>query len=550
MAEDSADYLGRLFSTHNAMSITSKAIAVNQMSIPVPLPKIEGNGGKGIGMDSSCVGGSANLGQLSGQSVVSLDLMHWYAAQSFIGYQLCAIIAQQWLVNKACSQKGKDAVRNGFTVTVNDGSEIDEKVTAYIEDANRRFRLKENLVQAHRFNNVFGIRHVLFMVDSDDPDYYEKPFNPDGIKPGSYRGMSQIDPYWITPLMDEEGVANPMSPHFYDPTHWQVNGIKIHRSHFIVLRGEEVADVLKPTYRYGGIPLTQRIYERVYASERTANEAPQLAMTKRLNVRHVDLEKSLANPKLLAESNEFLTQQRDNYGVLYAGKDEEVNQLETSLTDLDVTIMTQYQLVAAIANVPSTKLLGTSPKGFNSTGEHEIETYHEELESIQDYELTPIVDRHLMCLMRSEINTEFEVDFVPHVVWSPLAVMSEKEEAEVREINSRTDMNLATTGAVTNAEIRDKWIADPKSGYNGIVSAGEPGGEESTPDFAALMAQIANVGQPDTFSMDSVGNDVLRQRKGLWFVYSENGKRLSRGYPRKEQAAKRLGQIEALKRNG
>ncbi len=35
-------------------------------------------------------------------------------------------------------------------------------------------------------------------------------------------------------------------------------------------------------YNYFGVSVPERIYERVYASERTANEAPQLAMTKRL----------------------------------------------------------------------------------------------------------------------------------------------------------------------------------------------------------------------------------------------------------------------------
>ena len=56
---------------------------------------------------------------------------------------------------------------------------------------------------------------------------------------------------------------------------------------------------------------------------------------------------------------------RDNYGVKVIDKDaEDLTQFDTGLADLDVTIMTQYQLVAAIAGVPATKLLGTTPKGF------------------------------------------------------------------------------------------------------------------------------------------------------------------------------------------
>ena len=59
-------------------------------------------------------------------------------------------------------------------------------------------------------------------------------------------------------------------------------------SHFVILRGPEVSDILKPSYLYGGLPLTQLILERVYGAERTANEAPMLALTKRLVVRYME----------------------------------------------------------------------------------------------------------------------------------------------------------------------------------------------------------------------------------------------------------------------
>ena len=60
--------------------------------------------------------------------------------------------------------------------------------------------------------------------------------------------------------------------------------------------------------------------------------------------------------------------------------------------------MSQYQLVAAAANVPATKLLGTTPKGFNATGEYEEASYHEELESIQANDLSRLLARHHLCV--------------------------------------------------------------------------------------------------------------------------------------------------------
>src|SRR5690625_2559556 len=43
-------------------------------------------------------------------------VMSWFAWQTFIGYQACALIAQHWLVHKACSMPAKDAVRMGWDI--------------------------------------------------------------------------------------------------------------------------------------------------------------------------------------------------------------------------------------------------------------------------------------------------------------------------------------------------------------------------------------------------------------------------------------------------
>ena len=59
----------------------------------------------------------APCGTLSGPAsnyTVPESLQQWYNSQSFIGYQACALIAQHWLVDKACSMAGEDAIRNGW----------------------------------------------------------------------------------------------------------------------------------------------------------------------------------------------------------------------------------------------------------------------------------------------------------------------------------------------------------------------------------------------------------------------------------------------------
>lgn len=470
--EDDLTALSEFFSTHRTRLRRSN---LQQYITENAIPIRDFNLVEGTAMDDGGANESAKNAFVLGQQRLPQNLFAWFVSHGFIGHQACGLIAQQWLVNKACTMKGRDAVRNGYQISINDGSDVDPEVIAYITKRDKKHKLKRNLEQASKFNEVFGIRHVLFLVNSTDPEYYEKPFNPDGIAPGSYRGMTQIDPYWITPLLDSAAVAEPESHHFYEPTFWVISGKKHHRSHFVILRGPEVSDILKPSYIYGGLPLTQRIMERVYAAERTANEAPQLVMTKRLNVRKMDLAKAVAKQREFEEALTVQAEFRDNYGVLIAGIEEDVEQLETSLADLDEVIMTQYQIVASVANVPATKLLGTSPKGFNATGEHEISTYHEELESIQENDLSPIVERHHVCVMRSEVVPKFNIaPFEIDAEWNPVDAPTAKDQAEVNDFKAKTDLAYLDAGAVDAYEVRDRLINDRDSGYNGIESVERP----------------------------------------------------------------------------
>lgn len=408
--------------------------------------------------------------QWGGNSVMPTAQVLWYSQQTFIGYQLCAMLAQNWLISKACLMPAKDATRNGFEVSISGGVKLAPEVLESIKKADQRYKLNKNLIQFVQMGRVFGIRIALFNVKMENDylqdEYYENPFNIDAVTPGSYRGISQIDPYWITPQLDGQAAGNPASINFYEPTWWIIGGKKIHRTHLVIFRTEEVSDLLKPTYIFGGVSIPQKIAQRVYASEKTADEAPMLAMSKRLDVVKMDLAKAEMFPYKVAQRLTEFTQRRDNFGVKTIDLEDEMQQFDTSLADLDAVIMTQYQLVAAAANVPAVKLLGTPPKGFNSTGEFEESNYHEELESIQAHDLTPLIERHHMLLIHSEIAPKFGIEpFETIINWNELDALTKKEQAEINKLNAETGVTLVNSGAIDGQDERDRLRHDESSGY-------------------------------------------------------------------------------------
>ena len=414
-------------------------------------------------MDDAGNGGIALKLQAQAMNIPEVLAM-WYASQTFIGYQLAAILAQHWLIDKACTMPARDAIRQGFDIVNVDGDDIKPEALKRLHKVNRRMRLNANMLEFVRKGRIFGVRIMLFKVDSTDPDYYLNPFNPDGVTKGSYKGMVQVDPYWCSPQMDIAASSRPDSEHFYEPTWWLINGQKYHRSHLIIFRNGDLPDLLKPQYMYGGIPLPQRIMERVYGAERTANEAPQLVQTKRTTVWLTDMAQfAAAGDDSIARMNDWIAY-RDNYAVKMGDKQgDEFNQFDTGLADLDNVIMTQYQIVAAQAEMPSTKLLGTVPKGFNSTGEYEEASYHESLESIQAHDLTPLVERHLLLASRSEVPELKGIELT--VEWRPLDTPTAAEQANMNKVKADTGAVLVQSGAISPENEQERLKRDPASGY-------------------------------------------------------------------------------------
>lgn len=383
----------------------------------------------------------------------------FYAKHGFIGWQLCSIISQNWLVANACSIPAEDAVRPLWRNIIKKKSELEtdeekeEEATELTDLTLKKYHLAEKLRQHIKNSRVFGVSYALLCIDGID---YSQPFNLDSVRPGSFKGISIIDPVWLAPQWNSGALNNPGSPNFYEPDYYQVKGLgRVHRSHFIKLIHEEVPDILKPSYYFGGLGVAQMIYERVYAAERTANEAPLLALTKRLLVVPTNLKTLAAKPEVAWKLIKMLVFGRDNQGVYFTeeGEKNQVHQVDTSLSDFDAVIMTQYQLVAAISRIPAHKLLKTDPKGLNNNGLYTIKDYTQELQSLQEKAARPFVERVNAVTLRSDL---YDLKGVTQILteFNPIDMPTEKEKAEVESMQAQTAAQYVAAGILSPEEVR------------------------------------------------------------------------------------------------
>ena len=417
----------------------------------------------------------------------------WYMRQGFIGHVQAAWMAKHWLIDKAINMPARDALRQGWEL-----DEVDEAAQTRLTQADKRHqiteRLHELIASARRTGGAVAILLTCPSTE-DETAYYEAPLNLDAIT--EYHGISVVD------AADAQGepltsdLTNPASLNYMTPTVYRIGSRRYHKSHCIAITPYPVADTLKPMYGYWGASLPERIYERVYAAERTANEAPLLAMTKRLRVLGVDLESVLAGDSMaiLEHNVRGLQSMADNLGVFVydTANGGGLSQLDTTLTDVDVTIMTQYQLVAAIAEIPVTRLLGMTPKGFNATGEAEAEDYRQHLESIQTHDLQPLLEAHYRIVCKLE-NIETE----PKVTWLPLDSPTAAEFAEIDSKNGATIAALVGQMVLSPEQGATILAQNKESMFWGVEPPVSGLGDEAEGLLDEVMAELNDQNNPET----------------------------------------------------
>lgn len=381
---------------------------------------------------------------------------------SWIGWLTCATLAQHPLISRACSIPGEDAVAVGYNIAFsNDDAKEDEQEAKRVIKLSKRMGINQSLRKFDANKRIFGIGICIpcFESDSEQGKLYikkmlENPFNIDAVTKNDirYTGMKVVDPYWLSPQFNEESGFNPISKNFYNPEYWQIGSTntKIHRSWCITFVNTIVADVMKPTYYYGGIPLPQMLMRRVYSADKVADEAQMLAMSKRLLVVDANIQKLIAKPKEAAKVMDAIKYARDNWGVYFKNPNSAVQQVDTYITEFNQLIMTQYQLVASIAQIPAPKLLKVMPTGFSDVSELVWKDYAQHIGSIQEDEYEPILDMHYMILFAKEgkKNIDFEISF------NPVDIPTLMEKAKISELETKSAKLLIENGVLAPEEVR------------------------------------------------------------------------------------------------
>jgi phage-related protein (TIGR01555 family) len=304
---------------------------------------------------------------------------------------------------------------------------------------------------------------------------YAEPLDVEKVKLGSLARFIVWDRYQVTPgpALDND----PESPRHGTPLFYRHNrtGLLVHNSRVARFIGRDVpASVSEQFLEHWGDSIIQRVRAAVLNFAGTEAAIAALALESNVDIIAIEgLREMLTTPDGEAKAKQYLEVAHLMKSILHTlvidgGKGGEggdkFHQKTISFAGLDKVWDRLAQTMCAAADIPMTRLFGTSPGGLNATGKGELDNYDDFIAAQQKTRLGPQLDWADAILIRSTLGVMPE-NYVR--TFNPLRQMSAKEEAEIAKIKTDT---LAV--AVTNAFMTEHLAARQAKAWN-LFSAQE-----------------------------------------------------------------------------
>ena len=131
--------------------------------------------------------------------------------------------------------------------------------------------------------------------------------------------------------------------------------------------------------------------------------------------------------------------------------DETMDRLTLNLSGVAQVIETFMTWISGAADIPLTRLFGTSAKGMNATGEGDLKNYYNSLRSKQSSQLNPSLSWLDQVLARSAVGHMPE-DFT--FEWNPLEQQNDVDIAHGELLRSQKDETYYNMGVVKKSQIQ------------------------------------------------------------------------------------------------
>lgn len=327
-----------------------------------------------------------------------------------------------------------------------------------------------------------------------------QPLDPKSVGKGDLAYLHVLSRYEVSCGEAETDVT---SEFYGQPSYYEVAGangvpVQIHPSRMVRFLGAPVLDRRSVGNEPWGDSVLQSVYDALRNAGSAQGHIAALIPEAKVDIIYVPglgehTKTQAGRDKLTARFTYANTMKSIINAVLLDGNGksgpdaggEKWEQKQISFAQLPELLQQYLSIASAAADIPATRMLSTSPKGLNATGDSDMRNHYDNCAARQRTELQPALNRLDEVVIRSALGNRPPSIYYE---WAPLWGLTEKEQAEVFKM--KADGARALAGAKGGPLLPVNALSDAL--VNTFTEDGAlPGLEAAIEEYGKLSAQPA-----------------------------------------------------------
>lgn len=340
-----------------------------------------------------------------------------------------------WITGLAVDLVADDMTRAGIEIKSKMRPEDLERMEDKAADLDLWGKINETI----KWGRLYGGSITVLMIDGQDP---RTPLDTRTIRPGQFKGLAVFDRWMLEPSLED--LVTEFNQFTGTPRYYRVlsnapymQGKAIHYSR-IVLRGGGI----KLPYQQAlienlwDLSVVERVYDRLVAFDSATTGAAQLVYKCYLRTLKVKSlreivaagQNSQALNGIVAYVNMMSKYQGIEGVTMIDAEDEYTSEHHGAFSGLSDVMLQFGQQLSGALQIPLVRLFGQSPAGLNSSGESDVRTYYDNVNSQQNKVMKVGITKLYQVLA---ISLGIQVPDNFRIAFRPLWQLTEEQRATI-----------------------------------------------------------------------------------------------------------------------
>jgi phage-related protein (TIGR01555 family) len=398
--------------------------------------------------------GLSNVMTGLGTSKSKRSYNQWEYAELNNYAQLDACYQSNWIARKICDIPAEDMTREWRRIKCDGAEEI---------QALEQQLLLPNVVQEGvTWGRLYGGCGVLMITDQD----LTKPLRVERIKKGSLKRLLVLDRWDIQAQTINTWdilAANYLKPEFYTV---RGGSIQVHHTHFARFTGERLPLRFMAQTQGWGDSVLRKCLEDItdmVAAKNGISELMQEANIDTITREGLTEELSTDQDDMIVKRYEMFSMMKSNIQMALLDSTEKLERMTLNLSGVAPIIEQFMTWISGAADIPVTRMFGTSAKGMNATGEGDDRNYNNSIRAGQRSYLAEPMRTIDEVLVRSALGYwPDDYDYV----WNPLSLPNDLENAQAEKLRADKHMLYLADGIVQKSQIMRELQASEEYQYD------------------------------------------------------------------------------------